>query len=83
VYKHVYCFESCNFNPDRCHQIKYKNEKATARKMTILLVHVFFLWGETKSLGTAATSGLLYKPQMIVQGDCGEIGGKKKIGWGN
>jgi hypothetical protein len=27
----------------------------------------FFLWGGTKSLGTAATSVLLYKPQMIVR----------------
>jgi hypothetical protein len=33
-------------------------------------------------LGTAATSGLLYKPQMIDEGDCGAIGGMK-IGSGN
>jgi hypothetical protein len=33
-------------------------------------------------LGTAATSGLLYKPQMIDDGDYGEIGGMK-IGRGN
>jgi hypothetical protein len=33
-------------------------------------------------LGTAATSGLLYKPQMIDEGDCGAIGGIK-IGRGN
>jgi hypothetical protein len=33
-------------------------------------------------LGTAATSGLLYKPQMIDEGDCGGIGGMK-IGRGN
>jgi hypothetical protein len=32
--------------------------------------------------GNAATSGLLYKPQMIVEGDCGAIGGMK-IGRGN
>jgi hypothetical protein len=25
----------------------------------------YYWWGGTKSLGTAATSGLLYKPQMI------------------
>jgi hypothetical protein len=42
----------------------------------------FFLWGGTKSLGTAATSGLFYKPQMIDEGDCGAIGGMK-IGRGN
>jgi hypothetical protein len=33
-------------------------------------------------LGTAATSGLLYKPQMIDECDCGAIGGMK-IGRGN
>jgi hypothetical protein len=29
--------------------------------------------------GTAATSGLLYKPQMIDEGNCGAIGGMKII----
>jgi hypothetical protein len=33
-------------------------------------------------IGTAATSGLLYKPQMIDEGDCGAIGGMK-FGRGN
>jgi hypothetical protein len=33
-------------------------------------------------LGSAATSGLLYKPQMIDEGDCGAVGGMK-IGRGN
>jgi hypothetical protein len=33
-------------------------------------------------LGTAATTCLLYQPQMIDDGDCGEIGGIK-IGRGN
>jgi hypothetical protein len=33
-------------------------------------------------LGTAATTGVLYQPQMIDDGDCGEIGGMK-IGGGN
>jgi hypothetical protein len=41
-----------------------------------------FLWGGTKSTGTAATSGLLYKPQMMYEGDCGAIG-RIKIGRGN
>jgi hypothetical protein len=42
----------------------------------------FYWWGGTKSLGTAATSGLLYKPQMIDEDDCGAIGGMN-IGKGN
>jgi hypothetical protein len=33
-------------------------------------------------LGTTATTGLLYQPQMIDDGDCGAIGGMK-IGRGN
>jgi hypothetical protein len=40
----------------------------------------FNLCGGT--LGTAATTGLLYQPRMIDDGDCGEIGGIK-IGRGN
>jgi hypothetical protein len=44
---------------------------------------VFILSGVGLSpLGTAATTGLLYQPQMIDDGDCGEIGGMK-IGRGN
>jgi hypothetical protein len=43
----------------------------------------FFISGVgLSSLGTAATSGLLYKPQMIDEGDGGAIGGMK-IGKGN
>jgi hypothetical protein len=33
-------------------------------------------------LGTAATTGLLYQPQMLDDGDCGVIGGMK-FGRGN
>jgi hypothetical protein len=46
--------------------------------------YVFYYswWGGTKSLGTAATSALLYKPQMIDEDDCRAIGGMK-IGRGN
>jgi hypothetical protein len=36
---------------------------------------LFSLCGGT--LGTAATTGLLYQPRMIGDGDCGEIGGLK------
>jgi hypothetical protein len=34
------------------------------------------------TLSTAATTGLLYQPWMIGEGDCGEIGGMN-IGRGN
>jgi hypothetical protein len=44
-----------------------------------LLLFFYYWWG---GIGTAATSGLLYKPQMIYEGDCGAIGGIK-IGRGN
>jgi hypothetical protein len=49
---------------------------------SMLLFFFYYWWGGTKSLGTAATSGLLYKPQMIGEDDCGAIGGIK-IGRGN
>jgi hypothetical protein len=39
----------------------------------------FYQWGETESLGTAATTGLLYLPRMVI---VWEIGGMK-IGRGN
>jgi hypothetical protein len=42
----------------------------------------FFSGVGLRPLGTAATSGLLYKPQMIDEGDCGAIGGMN-IGMGN
>jgi hypothetical protein len=35
----------------------------------------FNYWGWT--LGTAATTGLLYQPRMIGDSDCGDIGGMK------
>jgi hypothetical protein len=34
-------------------------------------------WDWRESLGTAATTGLLYQSRMIGDGDCGEIGGMK------
>jgi hypothetical protein len=49
----------------------------------LLLLFFFIISGVGLSpLGTAATSGLLYKPQMIDEADCGAIGGMK-IGRGN
>jgi hypothetical protein len=42
----------------------------------------FFVGWDCKSLGTAATSGLLHKPQLIDGSDCGAIG-EMKIGRGN
>jgi hypothetical protein len=50
------------------------------KKRTFLFF--YYWWGGTNSLGTAATSGLLYIPQMIDEDDCGGIGGIK-IGRGN
>jgi hypothetical protein len=59
---------------DVCQQLKFITKKAD---------FVVFLVGVGLSpLGTAATSGLLYKSQMIDEGDCGAIGGMK-IGRGN
>jgi hypothetical protein len=44
----------------------------------IILLFVIILSGARLSpLGTAATTGLLYQPQMINDSDCGAIGGMK------
>jgi hypothetical protein len=43
---------------------------------------LLFLVGWDSPLGTAATTALLYQPQMIDEGDCGAVGGMK-IGRGN
>jgi hypothetical protein len=49
----------------------------------IIIIIIIIVSGVGLSpLGTAATSGLLYQPQMIDDGDCGAIGGMK-IGRGN
>jgi hypothetical protein len=38
--------------------------------------YYYYQWGKTEYSGTAATTGLLYEPQMIIgDGDCEEIGG--------
>jgi hypothetical protein len=44
-----------------------------------VLIYVFFSGVGLSPLSTAATSGLLYKPQMIDEGDCGAIGGMKIV----
>jgi hypothetical protein len=51
---------------------------------TIFLLFFFIIVSGVRlsPLGTAATTGLLYQPQMIDDGDCGEISGIK-IGRGN
>jgi hypothetical protein len=56
------------------------SERKVGRYVYLLL---FIIIGVGLSpLGTAATSGLLYKPQMIDEDDCGAIGGMK-VGRGN
>jgi hypothetical protein len=65
-----------------CIKLVDKHLILSERLYSFLLLFLFILWGGTKSLGTAAISGLLYKPQMIDEGDCRAIGGMK-IGRGN
>jgi hypothetical protein len=51
--------------------------------MSLAIFFIIIVSGVRLSpLGTAATTGILYQPQMIDDGDCGEIGGVK-IGRGN
>jgi hypothetical protein len=48
----------------------------------IFLIFIILSGVRLSPLGTAVTTGLLYQPQMIDDGDCGAIGGMK-IGRGN
>jgi hypothetical protein len=48
----------------------------------IIIIIVVVSGVRLSPLGTAATTGLLYQPQMIDDADCGVIGGMK-IGSGN
>jgi hypothetical protein len=50
------------------------------RNVFVMVTHIFFYywWGGTKSVGTAATFGLLYKPQMIDEDDCLSEDGKAR-----
>jgi hypothetical protein len=48
--------------------------------IAVFLFFVIFSGVRLSPLDTATTIGLLYQPQMIDDGDCGEIGGMKKIG---
>jgi hypothetical protein len=51
-------------------------------KLLFLFIIIIILSGVRQPLDTAATTGLLYQPQMIGDCYCGEIGGIK-IGRGN
>jgi hypothetical protein len=52
-------------------------EVVTAVTMKITVFFIFFIISRVglSPLGTAATSSLLYQPQMIDEGDCGANGG--------
>jgi hypothetical protein len=52
------------------------------RCFPVLTLGNFFFNLCQETLGTAATTDLLYQPRMIGDGDCGKIGGMK-IGRGN
>jgi hypothetical protein len=64
-------------NEDETHGIYFSRSRRPPIFFFIILSGV-----RLSPLGTAATTGLLYQPQMIDDGDCGAIGGMK-IGRGN
>jgi hypothetical protein len=59
-----------------------RGKNAILLALTNTDIYFFIASGVGLSPCTAATSGLLYQPQMIGEGDCGAIGGMK-IGRGN
>jgi hypothetical protein len=61
------------------------NKVPVVQSLATFLIIIYFIILSGVGLtspGTAATSGLLYQPQMVDDGDCGAIGGIK-IGRGN
>jgi hypothetical protein len=61
----------------------YLHRTTQIQKRLFIIIIIIIISGVGLSpLGTAYTSGLLYKPQMIDEGDCAAIGGMK-IGRGN
>jgi hypothetical protein len=73
---------ACNFS-FKISNILFKFEILIEFQCHTLLCGIFLLlvgWDQVPC--TAVTSGLLYQPQMIGEGDCGAIGGMK-IGRGN
>jgi hypothetical protein len=65
------------------HLIRYFSKKICITvDLAVQAISVLFFNLCGGALGTAATTGLLYQPRMIGDGDCGEIRGMK-IGRGN
>jgi hypothetical protein len=54
-----------------------KYNQTASQPISIIIIVIIISGVGLSPLGTAATSGLLYKPQMIDEGDCGAIGGMK------
>jgi hypothetical protein len=48
-----------------------------ARALTVIIFFIIVSGVRLSPLGTAASTGLLYLPQMIDDGDCGAVGGMK------
>jgi hypothetical protein len=70
--------------PSLCKERKWGHEIALLSVCQYYFIIIFIIVSGVRlsPLGTAATTGLLYQPQMIDEGDCGEIDGMK-IGRGN
>jgi hypothetical protein len=62
--------------------VLFRTQIAEGIYLFLLLLFIIISGVGLSPLGTAATSGLLYKPQMIDDGDCGAIG-RMKVGRGN
>jgi hypothetical protein len=66
-----------NYGPYQDLSWKGKGAELTERLLCVSrlrLSYYFFIISGGGTLGTAATTGLLYQPQTIDDGDCGEIG---------
>jgi hypothetical protein len=63
-------------------QTRWTEDEPRINRLRMPSYFIIILGVRLSPLGTAATTGLLYQPQVIDDGDCGAIGGIK-IGRGN
>jgi hypothetical protein len=76
VYKNLFSLFNIKFESEQYTPVSLKYHPTKLRFLIILS------WVRLDPLGTAATTGLLYQPQVIDDGDYEAIGGMK-IGKGN
>jgi hypothetical protein len=77
----LFCFFLCEYYlPVNVSAVTlYFTSPCHVHLIRLALINVIFFNYQSGAFGTAATTGLLYQPRVIGDGDCGEIGGMNII----